>query len=346
MRILFVTARNPHFTTITEYIERAVCSLGHDLSSYDDREFVFPGRVRDAITPLDRFDLSLLNRRLRKAVQKQRPDLLLCAGGERILPETVEAARAAGIRTALWTIDAVKPCDPRIALAPHFDFVFCGGSEMIEALRRIPLRNDPLWLPFACDPELHHPIALSPAETACYACDLAFVGSLHRELYPNRVAILKALADFDLGVWGPGARALPRSSVVYQKVRGDAAGLEEWTRIYSAAKITLCAHYGGPGPRSKQASPRVYEALACGSFILCDDQPDVQALFEDGRELVIFRSLSELREKALYYLDHDQERKTIAARGREKVLAEHTYRHRIAALVTTVTGTKWETPPR
>jgi spore maturation protein CgeB len=346
MKILFAAARNPHFPTITEYIERAVRSLGHTLSSFDDRDFVLPGRVRETIPSLGRFDMVLLNRRLARAVRQQHPDLLLCAGGERILPETVEAARATGARTALWTIDRVKPCDPRMALAPHFDFVFCGGTEMIEALRGSMLRNGPHWLPFACDPELHRPVDLSPDEKSSYGCDVAFVGSLHRELYPNRIAMLEALADFDLGAWGPGAQALPSSSPLHSKIRGDQVRFEDWTRIYNAAKVILCAHYGAPGPVCRQASPRVYEVLACGGFLLCDDQPDVRALFEDGRDLAIFRNLSELRQKARYYLDHHQERREIASRGRGKVLTEHTYGHRVAALIATVTGRKWETQPR
>lgn len=341
MKILIATARNPHFHTITEYIERAIRSLGHILSSFDDRDFIFPGRLHEAFPRLGQFDLVRMNRSLVKAVQRERPDILLCAGGERILPSTVEAARATGIATALWTIDSLKPSDPRIALAPHFDFVFCGGTEMIQALEGSGLRNAPQWLPFACDPELHRPVELSAEEKPRYGCDVAFVGSLHSELYPNRLPMLEALADFDMGIWGPGARSVSTSSPVHTKIRGGGIGYEEWTRIYSAARIVLCAHSDGPYGLCRQASPRVYEVLACGGFLLCDDQPDVRALFEDGRELVVFRNLNDLRERARHYLDHDQERREIACRGRAKVLAEHTYRHRVAALIEMATGGKW-----
>ena len=340
MKILFATARNPHFPTITEYIERAVRSLGHTLATFDDRDFIFPGRLREAIPPLGQFDLVRLNRRLVTALRRERPDVLLCAGGERILPATVEAARVAGTLTVLWTIDAVRPGDPRIALAPHFDFVFCGGREMIDALQGSTLRHGPHWLPFACDPELHHAIELSPAERSRYGCEIAFVGSLHPALYPNRLPVLEALADFDVGIWGPGARALPASSPVYAKIRGDGIVCEEWTRIYSAARIMLCVHSGGPGVPCMQASPRVYEVLACGGFLLCDNQPDVRALFEDGRDLVVFRDLSDLRQKVRHYLEHEGERREIAVRGHQTVLAGHTYRHRLAALFQRVTGPK------
>ncbi|HWT79795.1 MAG TPA: glycosyltransferase [Candidatus Methylomirabilis sp.] len=340
MKILFATARNPRFPTITEYIERAVRLLGHDLSSFDDRDFLLPARLRHGIRAFGRFDVSHMNRKLARAVRREHPDILLCAGGERILPETVGAARRAGATTVLWTIDPVKPEDPRITLAPYFDFVFCGGTEMVHVLAGCKLRNGPHWLPFACDPEFHHSVDLSPQEASLYGCEIAFVGSLHRSTYPYRLTMLEALAEFHLGVWGPGGHDLPTSSLLHPKVRGDQIRFEEWTRIYSTAKIMLCAHYDGPGPRSMQASPRVYEVLACGGFLLCDDQPDVRALFEDGGDLSIFRHLNDLQEKAQYYLSHDRERQEIADRGRAKVLARHTYRHRIETLIATINGPK------
>jgi spore maturation protein CgeB len=340
MRILFATARNPHFPTITEYIERAIRALGHSLSIFDDRDFLLPGRLREAIPPLGRIDLRRLNRRLAAAVRREHPDMLLCAGGERILPEALAAVRAAGATTVLWTIDPVKPDDARIALAPHFDFVFCGGTEMIHALAGCKLRNGLHWLPFACDPEVHHPVDLPSESESPHRCDIAFVGSLHQGMYPSRLRMLETLADYDLGIWGPGGRDLSTASPLYPRLRGDQVRAEEWTLIYSAAKIVLCAHYDGPGPRSRQASPRVYESLACGAFLLCDNQPDVRALFEDGRDLAMFCDLDALREKARYYLAHDRERREIAHRGRAKVLAQHTYRHRVETLLATVTGSK------
>ncbi len=346
MKILFATARNPHFPTITEYIERAIWSLGHILCSFDDRDFIFPGRLHKVFPRLGHFEIIRMNQSLVNAACRERPHILLCAGGERILPSTVEAARAVGIATALWTIDSVKLGDSRIALAPYFDFVFCGGTEMMQALEGSRLRNAPQWLPFACDPELHRPVKLSAEEKPLYDCDVAFVGSLHSGLYPNRLPMLEALADFDMGIWGPGVRDVPTSSPIHTKIRGDGIGYREWTRIYSAARIVLCAHLTGSYGPCRQASPRVYEVLACGGFLLCDDQPDVRALFEDGRELVIFRNLTDLRERVRYYLDHDQKRSEIASRGRAKVLAEHTYRHRVAALIATVTGGKWEIQSR
>lgn len=333
MKIVFSTTWNPHFLTITEYVERAGGRLGQKFVGFDDSRFLIPGRLRDRVPVLARLDLAYLNRRLALKVERTRPDVLLSAGGERIHPATVEAARRAGATTVLWTIDPLKPEDPRLALAPHFDFVFCGGTEMMQALQAAPLRRPAVWLPFGCDPELHRPVSLSPEEQRTYGHDVAFVGSLHAHMYPNRIEMLEALADRDLGVWGPGAHAIPPGSPIAAHVRGEGTGYELWTRIYSASKIVLCAHYAGPGPRSRQASPRVYEALACGAFLLCDDRPDVTALFGDGCELAVFGDRDELRDKARHYLSHEKQRERIAQQGRRAVLAQHTYTHRLQRML-------------
>jgi spore maturation protein CgeB len=336
VKLLLVATRNPHFPTVTEYIERACRGLGHDVIPFDDRDFVFPGRLRARVPGLTHLDLAYLNRRLAHRMRHVRPDLVLCAGGERILPGTIQTARHMGAVTVLWTIDAVKPNDPRVPLAPHFDFVFCGGTEMVEALQGCSLRHGPHWLPFACDSELHHPVPLTARDRDRYRVDIAFVGSLHASTYRTRLSMLEALADLDLGIWGPGAFNLPLHSPAAPRVRGGETGYEVWTRIYSAARIVLCAHYSGPGPRSRQASPRVFEALACGALLLCDDCPDVTVLFEPARELLVFHDTGDLREKARYYLEHEGFGAAIARRGRDRVLAAHTYRHRVQQLLETV----------
>ena len=64
---------------------------------------------------------------------------------------------------------------------------------------------------------------------------------------------------------------------------------------------------------------RVLDILACGGFCLTNYQPEIAAYFEDGKELVMYSSLSELCEKVEYYLGHEEERQEIADRGKEKV---------------------------
>ncbi len=332
MKVFFATARNPHFVTITEYVERALRAAGCEVSYFDDRAFLIPGRLRKG--PLHALDLALLNRRLRAALEREKPDLLLECGGERVTQGTVEFARKAGIKTVLWTIDPVRDAEEfRIENSVYYDQVFCGGSEMLHYLARRTLRNPAQWLPFACDPELHAPVQTgddNPAEGA----DAVFVGSLHAGLYPRRLKMLQAAAkECRLALWGPGAENL--GEPLKSCVRGSQTKLEDWVKIYSSAPITLCLHYQDPAEKllCHQASPRVYEAMACGAFVICDAQQDVLRLFQDGRHLCVAHNSAELREKIAYYLARPQERAAIARAGRQEVLEHHTYARRVEKIL-------------
>jgi len=286
---------------------------------------------------LNKLDIKWMNNRLISTIKSFTPDLFLEAGGHRILPETIVKIKELGVKTALWTIDPPREFEHIIKVAPLYEFVFTGGSEAYKILSDFGVKNL-FWLPFACDPDFHKPQTLTASEKRLYKCDVAFVGSIHPELYPFRVKILEKISDLNLGVWGPGAEKISVSSLLKKRIRGNKTTPDVWTKIYSQAKIVLCMHYKDPEEKIPcyQASPRVYEALACGSFLMVDEQSDVKKIFKDRKDLVIFRDANELKTLISYYLNRTEKRKTIAASGREKVLQKHTYEHRIKDLLKVV----------
>jgi spore maturation protein CgeB len=66
---------------------------------------------------------------------------------------------------------------------------------------------------------------------------------------------------------------------------------------------------------------------------MVDAKKDVVTLFKSGEHLVCFKEIGEVKELVKYYLDHPQERKEIAQKGRSEVLGKHTYVHRIEELL-------------
>ena len=78
---------------------------------------------------------------------------------------------------------------------------------------------------------------------------------------------------------------------------------------------------------------RHFEITACGGFMLTYPTPELSQYFEIGKECDVFHNESELLDKIAYYLDHDQERREIAAAGQRRTLKEHLYSHRITRLV-------------
>ena len=335
MKVLLSGYHNPYYWTVTEYVEGAIRSLGHDVVVYDDRQHVLPGRIRHRIPWLYGLDLAVINRRLLRLSRIERPRMAIAMGGERVLIKTILSMRASGIKTALWTIDAPSGDWGVSRSAPFYDYVFCQGTEAVEILEQAGLARA-RWLPVGCDPVRHRPVALSPEERVRYGHDVVFVGS-H---YPERAALFERLCGFDLGIWGPGWEKLPAGSPLHRHLRGAHTSPGEWQKIYSASRIVLATHYRDPSGRYPvyQASPRVFEALACGSFVLCDRQRDVLALFRDGEHLVSISDGEDLAAKVRYYLEHPGERHGIAQAGREEALRRHTYLHRVESLLNLARG--------
>jgi spore maturation protein CgeB len=70
---------------------------------------------------------------------------------------------------------------------------------------------------------------------------------------------------------------------------------------------------------------RVYDVLGCHGFLLTNYQTELGEHFEDGRELVVYKDMGDLVEKARWYAAHEAERQRIADRGYEKVRTEFTF---------------------
>lgn len=62
---------------------------------------------------------------------------------------------------------------------------------------------------------------------------------------------------------------------------------------------------------------------------MTNNQPELALYFEDGKDLVTFDSYEDLQKKTEYYLGHEDERKTIALNGYEKVKKLHQYSNRL-----------------
>lgn len=78
---------------------------------------------------------------------------------------------------------------------------------------------------------------------------------------------------------------------------------------------------------------RVLDILSCGGFVLSNYQEELDEYFKDGEELVLFSSLDDAIDKIKYYLNHDAERKKIAANGLKAVKERFTYEKGIKKLL-------------
>jgi len=220
-----------------------------------------------------------------------------------------------------------------IKAAPRYDHVFCAGTEAVK-LMKVKAGVDAVWVPFACDPEYHYRVNVPPNERRNFASDIAFVGSY----YPNRMKVLESVSGLDVKVWGPGWAEGAQGSPLCKKIVSAHIECREWRKIFSEAKIVTVIHYDDGETPCDQASPKLFEALACGSFVLCDRQKDAVELFRDGEHLVFFDGAADLKEKSAYFLQVPDERDRIALSGQREVIKKHTYEHRIKKILDVARG--------
>ncbi len=77
---------------------------------------------------------------------------------------------------------------------------------------------------------------------------------------------------------------------------------------------------------------RVFDVPAAGAFVLTDWRPQMEQLFEP-EEMACYHDPEEIPDLTRYYLAHPLERRKMAAAGRRRVLACHTWEHRLQVLL-------------
>ena len=75
---------------------------------------------------------------------------------------------------------------------------------------------------------------------------------------------------------------------------------------------------------------RDFEVPLAGGFYLVEKVPEYADLFKPGVEVETWETVAELSEKIKYYLDHPDERKEIAAEGKRRAIADHTWEKRFS----------------
>ncbi len=65
---------------------------------------------------------------------------------------------------------------------------------------------------------------------------------------------------------------------------------------------------------------------------MTDWKENLSELFEPDKEVLTYRSAAECVEKVKYILEHEDERRSIAAAGQLRTLREHTFDNRAARI--------------
>jgi hypothetical protein len=98
-------------------------------------------------------------------------------------------------------------------------------------------------------------------------------------------------------------------------------------KIIASSKISISPSMG---VRGRQLKLRPFEITASNTLCLCETMPGIENYFIPDKEIVLFDTKEELKEKIEYYLNPENkgEREAIAAAGYNRTLQEHLWKHR------------------
>lgn len=120
------------------------------------------------------------------------------------------------------------------------------------------------------------------------------------------------------------------SELVRVRYMGSVDYWSEMPKVFRESKINLNFTI----PNIKSGIPlRVWDVLGSKGFLLTNYQAEIPYYFEEGKDLVCFDGVEDLREKVAYYLKHEDERMQIAENGYKKVKEYHTYVHRVSEML-------------
>ncbi len=332
------------------YCADALRELGHQVKIFQAPEFLNAHTAlrqmhigQDKLGQLEQSFVQLLSQAIYALVDEVKPDLVLAMAQAPINRLLLKKLKQDAIPSAMWFVEDYQVFPYWQIFAPLYDYFFIIQKEpFLSKLKEINVQNA-FYLPMAADINFHKKQTLTPEEQQFYQADLSFMGAG----YPNRRVAFRALLKYDFKIWGSDWQGDELLAKYLQK-NGERISPEESLKIYSATKINLnlhsSIHTNNLISHGDFVNPRTFELAAINTFQLVDKRQLMDEHFicssltnpREDAELATFDSMEELQENILFYLKNPELRKKIAQNAHNRVKKEHTYKHRMQTLLSTI----------
>ena len=353
MRIM-VVAPGPKFSTFDtfRYYTEAFVALGHQVSTfryhdhytYHANAIAAIEEVTDLTEDQKRRAIMIASEDLISRIARKAPDFIFVVSGL-ALPDGVwdwlntfrEALKKPYMTMVLFT-ESPYLDKQQIPMLAEIDMAATTDLSSVDSFRSY--NENTIYVRHAYNPSVHKIMPTSWNHRA----DVFMVGTG----FPERIDMLNDVdwSGIDLRVFGGNWIDTERGKPLEPYVTDDFLdNIEDVPYWYSNSKINLNMFRTAMWPGDNilhidpdaaySISPRCYEIMGCGGFLLTDERPELSELFEVGKDFVVFDSAEEMEDKIKYYLAHDRERKRIAMSGYMAVRG-HTYVDRATEIMSFV----------
>ncbi|WP_456697038.1 glycosyltransferase family protein [Aeromicrobium sp. P5_D10] len=250
----------------------------------------------------------------------------------------LEYCRERSIPTVFWNKEDPVHFETFLRVAAEFDQVFTTDVDRVGAyMSRIGHSRVGL-LAFACQPTIHNPVETVDRQEA-----LVFAGGYYQR-YPERMADLRALVNgissalpieiFDRNL-GTTLEAYSFPDEYRQYIVGTLAP-KDIDIAYKGYRYALNLN----SVKSSQSmfARRAYELLASNTMTISNYARGIKVML--GELIPMSDSEDQIRHLVEGLVSDPDRTDKIRAMGLRKVLGEHTYAHRLATVVTTLTGVR------
>lgn len=257
-------------------------------------------------------------------------DVVICCYDYLWPAEVTELKRRTHAQVAMWFPDALVNFGKAFFMNAAYDALFFKDPYIVHALGDV-LKSPVYYLPECFNPECHSLPQEATGNDAAYQCDITTAGNQHSW----RVACMENLTDYDVKLWGTPVPLWMEAGSVNRMYQGRGVYNHDKVRAFRGANIVINnLHYS----ETWGVNARCFEAAGAGAFQMLDWRPGLSQLFEDGKELISFRSMVDLKKKIDYWLPREAERRAIADAAMVRAHGEHTFELRLTLLLDTLGG--------
>ena len=274
--------------------------------------------------------------------QKKEVDFLLAIGGAGLMVELVRRAICHVNTSALWTTEDPFELKRNVEVSKLFDFVFTNEETAVPHYG-----GKAIHLPLAASKIFHD---FKPRASQEISSDLFFVGTA----WPERVKLLNDLnaalpRHLRKKIGLSGNPHLPGHHLGDLDLLTDfRLSAREFASFANRSAVTLTIDRSFAAKENRSIlsmtpPPRLFEIAAAGSAqVYLTGKPDIGKYFEDGRELIVVKTIEEAALKIQNLVADDDFRLAIAGNAHLRAHREHLYEHRINSILDHILAKRFE----